>query len=46
MFKNQLPISTTSLWKYAIENFNFKRTKNYTLKAFKMFVVVSARILI
>ena len=32
MFKNQLQISTTSLWKHAIGNFSFKGTKNYTLK--------------
>ena len=32
MFKNQLQISTTSLRKHAIGNFNFKGTKNYTFK--------------
>ena len=43
MFKNQLQISTC-LWKHATGNFNFEGTKIYTLKAFKVFVMVSAHV--
>ena len=46
MFKNQLQISTTSLWKHVTENFILESTENNTLKDFIVCVVVSAHVFI